>query len=170
MYSTYCANQPRALSCLEEAKKSNKAFRVFLEETVKNTRCRGLNLFSFLIAPVQRICKYPLLFRDLLRNTAEDHADFGPVTAALSQIEGVVEYVNEAKRTAEQLQRIVDIQSCIEGLDDLVEPGERSFSALLVFLYVLLYCFIPSRFFSVPSSFPPSSSSSSHLPVSSALF
>eukprot|EP01102_Stenamoeba_stenopodia_P002108 TRINITY_DN11872_c0_g1_i1.p1 TRINITY_DN11872_c0_g1~~TRINITY_DN11872_c0_g1_i1.p1 ORF type:complete len:1388 (+),score=341.30 TRINITY_DN11872_c0_g1_i1:151-4314(+) len=124
MYSAYCANQPRALACLEECKQ-NKEFVAFLEKGQQHPKSRGLNLFSFLIAPVQRICKYPLLFRDLLRNTADDHPDFAPVTSALTQIEAVVDYVNEAKRTAEQLQKIVDIQSCIEGVDDLVEPGRR---------------------------------------------
>jgi hypothetical protein len=62
MYTVYCANQPNSMSCLDRLSKQS-AFKAFLAECLENPTCRGLTLFSFLIKPIQRICKYPLLLR-----------------------------------------------------------------------------------------------------------
>ena len=47
----------------------------FLSSLENGPEVRGLALHAFLIKPVQRICKYPLLLRDLIRNTDSDHPD-----------------------------------------------------------------------------------------------
>ena len=39
------------------------SFKAFTDKAMLNPECRGLTLFSFLIKPIQRICKYPLLLR-----------------------------------------------------------------------------------------------------------
>jgi len=66
---------------------------------------------SFLIKPVQRICKYPLLIRELLRTTDEKHKDYKNLEAAYEKLEMVVTVVNEATRQAEAVQRMLNIQA-----------------------------------------------------------
>eukprot|EP00007_Cunea_sp_BSH-02190019_P006443 CAMPEP_0174238538 /NCGR_PEP_ID=MMETSP0417-20130205/11572_1 /TAXON_ID=242541 /ORGANISM="Mayorella sp, Strain BSH-02190019" /LENGTH=725 /DNA_ID=CAMNT_0015317381 /DNA_START=421 /DNA_END=2594 /DNA_ORIENTATION=- len=126
MYTAYCANQPNALKTLEKYQK-NTAFQKFLEECTLNPETRGLTLFSFLIKPIQRICKYPLLLKDLLKNTAEDHPDFDNLQKAMNKIQEVVDYVNERKRLSENLMKIYEVQRLIDGneVNDLVEPTRR---------------------------------------------
>jgi hypothetical protein len=51
---------------LDQLVSSNKKFVAFLEECLKLAPCRRLELKSFLIKPVQRICKYPLLLRTMV--------------------------------------------------------------------------------------------------------
>jgi hypothetical protein len=58
---------------------------------------------------------YLLKFQDLLRHTEETHPDYQDLTLALSKIEEVVAYVNERKRLAENLQKILDVQNLIES-------------------------------------------------------
>jgi len=107
-----------------------------LKECEAGKRCRGLSLFSFLIKPIQRICKYPLLLRDLLKHTPPDSQEFQSLTDASKKIEAVVEYINEGKRHAEQLQKIYEIQESIEGADaELVEPTRRFMSEGNVLLH-----------------------------------
>jgi len=126
MYTVYCANQPNSMSCLDRLSKQS-AFKGFLAECLENPVCRGLTLFSFLIKPIQRICKYPLLLRDLLRHTEETHPDYNDLKLALGKIEEVVAYVNERKRLAENLQKILDVQNLIESNEELnlVSPTRR---------------------------------------------
>lgn len=126
MYTAYCANQPKAMEVLD-ALGRNPQFKAFTDKCMLDPECRGLTLFSFLIKPIQRICKYPLLLRDLLKVTPEDHEDHDNLVAALGKIEEVVTYVNERKRLAENLQKILDVQKQIESTEELnlVSPSRR---------------------------------------------
>lgn len=62
MYTVYCANQPKAMEVLDRLGR-NQTFKNFTDQCMANPACRGLTLFSFLIKPIQRICKYPLLLK-----------------------------------------------------------------------------------------------------------
>lgn len=125
MYKVYCANQGTSLSTVETMSKKNAQFKKILDVCHSDARCRGLFLQSFLIKPIQRVCKYPLLIRELIRYTPESHPDWEPLQAAFSKINSVVSDINEAQRQAEGLQRILDLQSLIDGVDSLVAPGRN---------------------------------------------
>lgn len=45
---------------------------------------RGLNLEAFLVKPVQRLPKYVLLFKDLLKHTETCHPDYNNLKKALA--------------------------------------------------------------------------------------
>eukprot|EP01104_Vermistella_antarctica_P019541 TRINITY_DN76_c3_g1_i1.p1 TRINITY_DN76_c3_g1~~TRINITY_DN76_c3_g1_i1.p1 ORF type:complete len:420 (-),score=92.07 TRINITY_DN76_c3_g1_i1:222-1298(-) len=125
MYTQYVANQPQLISTLESCQRSNSEFFAYIKTAESDTRSKGLSILSWLIKPIQRICKYPLLLRDLLKNTPNYHLDHGPLTVALRKIEQVVNYVNEKKREAEEQFRVVEIQKSIDGIDNLVSPTRR---------------------------------------------
>jgi len=128
MYTTYCANQPKSIAALERLQARVPAFNDFLAKCMTAEAARGLTLFSFLIKPIQRICKYPLLLKDLLKHTAPDHPDYENLKNAQVKIEAVVEYVNERKRLAENLQKILDVQEQIDSSGEellLVAPSRR---------------------------------------------
>lgn len=61
IYSFYCTNYPEALVFLQTLR--SREFLSELAALERNPRLRSLNLASFLIKPIQRICKYPLLIR-----------------------------------------------------------------------------------------------------------
>lgn len=48
---------------LYRRKMEKEAFANFVKEARSWPECKGLTLESFIIKPVQRICKYPLLLR-----------------------------------------------------------------------------------------------------------
>lgn len=127
MYTVYCANQPHSDSTHTKCKAKNPAYASFLDECMADPRCRGLTLQSYLIKPIQRLCKYPLLLKAIYQNTAAEHADYESLREALSQMEKIVEYVNEGKRQAENSQKIMAIQSNIDGGEflGLVQPTRR---------------------------------------------
>ena len=50
---------------------------------------KGLDLRSFLIMPVQRVPRYRLLLKELLKRTPEGHADRASIQEALGKVEEV---------------------------------------------------------------------------------
>ncbi|KFO54323.1 Dynamin-binding protein, partial [Corvus brachyrhynchos] len=57
-----------------------------------------INLGSFLIKPVQRVMRYPLLLMELLSATPEAHPDRAPLTAAVLAVKEINVNINEYKR------------------------------------------------------------------------
>lgn len=56
--------QPKQEALISQLKDERDGFAKFLKTSMlKNPRCRHLDLSSFLITPLQRVCKYPLLMR-----------------------------------------------------------------------------------------------------------
>uniref|UniRef100_A0A3B4ZFS3 Phosphatidylinositol 3,4,5-trisphosphate-dependent Rac exchanger 1 protein n=1 Tax=Stegastes partitus TaxID=144197 RepID=A0A3B4ZFS3_9TELE len=72
-------------------------------------------LEGYLLTPIQRICKYPLLLKELLKRTPKKHADYPAVEEALQAMKAVCSNINEAKRQMEKLEALEQLQSHIEG-------------------------------------------------------
>jgi len=127
MYTNYCANQNIMLNNLERIKKSNDKFAHFLHDAMENPDCRGLGLNAYLIKPVQRLCKYPLLFRELIKNTPEDSPEYAQLANILKKISESVDYVNERTRQVENQQKIIEISNSLENAEEieLVTPSRR---------------------------------------------
>ena len=126
MYMQYCANYPLAVKHAERMLKENKKFARFMEIAQGDPRCKGLMFGSWVIKPVQRLCKYPLLLRELLSKSPEGHLDHESITEAKVKIDEVVDVVNEGKRTAERQMKIIEIQNLMDGISlDLITPSRR---------------------------------------------
>lgn len=62
-YTEYCSNQLESMSLAASLEKKDKDVKAFFRKALKDKRCRQLDLNAFLIMPLQRVCKYPLLIR-----------------------------------------------------------------------------------------------------------
>eukprot|EP01087_Luapelamoeba_hula_P011918 TRINITY_DN3304_c0_g1_i2.p1 TRINITY_DN3304_c0_g1~~TRINITY_DN3304_c0_g1_i2.p1 ORF type:complete len:521 (-),score=109.35 TRINITY_DN3304_c0_g1_i2:32-1594(-) len=126
MYTQYCSTQDTSMRTLSQVEKKNKAFAQFLDDCMSNPISRGLSINAFLIKPVQRICKYPLLLRELMKYTPEDHQDYADIQAAFDKVSEVVEFVNKKRAEAEGLQTLLEIQRQVGGGDiKWLEPGRH---------------------------------------------
>ena len=126
MYTVYCANHDSAVALLEELRQ-DKAFMHTLGVCETDRHARGQGLASFLIKPVQRVCKYPLFFRELLNFTPADDPDHAALAEAKARIDDVVRHINEGKRRLEEQQKMVDILASIDGewAEELITPTRR---------------------------------------------
>ncbi|KAE8598952.1 hypothetical protein XENTR_v10017002 [Xenopus tropicalis] len=116
IYDEYCSNHEKAQKLLLEINKI-RTVRTFLLNCMllggrKNT---DVPLEGYLVAPIQRICKYPLLLRELLKRTPKKHSDYVCVVDALQAMKAVCTNINEAKRQMEKLEVLEEWQSHIEG-------------------------------------------------------
>ena len=53
----------------------NEAVREMVTKAQQSPRCAGQSLQSLLIMPVQRVPRYELLLRELIKQTDDDHVD-----------------------------------------------------------------------------------------------
>jgi len=97
MYSQYCSNQQTCLEVIGRLCK-NSQFEAFLMERAQIVPgCRNLDLQQLVIKPVQRMCKYPLFLREIMRFTLPDHPQFPLLQQAFSKVDEVVQVINRSK-------------------------------------------------------------------------
>ena len=123
MYSAYCARYFAALGALERLRR-----RSALERRLESLRgeCGGQPLESLLIAPVQRLCKYPLLLRELLGALKPNSADRPALEAAAALVGAAAARVTADVRAAENaatMRRVaIEIDSTLPNNTPLLSP------------------------------------------------
>ncbi|XP_011301018.1 uncharacterized protein RhoGEF64C [Fopius arisanus] len=115
-FESYCTRQGGASLLLQNLEKEKELLRIFLKVSqMENTVLRRMNLNSFLMVPVQRVTKYPLLLARLLKATPLGRGDVQEsrkrLQQAQSNIELHLEHMNaEAKDvTSTKLWRRISI-------------------------------------------------------------
>lgn len=93
------------------------------QRTQLHPKCRSLDLSSFLLEPMQRITRYPLLFRQVLHYTPVDHPDHIAILQSLEACEGLLGKVNDMVRDIdnqaklEEISQLVDLDSADENIN-----------------------------------------------------
>jgi len=86
--------------------------------------CKLLNLESMLILPVQRMPRYELLLKSILKFTWEEHPDYIKLRDVVRNIVETIEKINEKKREADRAFRLYEIQMNLHGkFEPIVASG-----------------------------------------------
>ncbi|XP_072325794.1 uncharacterized protein arhgef49 [Scyliorhinus torazame] len=94
-FQTYCIHQSTSINMLNTLEKEKELLRIFLDVSQNdNTALRRMNLRSFLMAPLQRVTKYPLLLCRISNSTPEYHPDHCRLREAKSRVESHLEHIN----------------------------------------------------------------------------
>eukprot|EP00475_Leptophrys_vorax_P006006 TRINITY_DN13655_c0_g1_i1.p1 TRINITY_DN13655_c0_g1~~TRINITY_DN13655_c0_g1_i1.p1 ORF type:complete len:806 (+),score=221.61 TRINITY_DN13655_c0_g1_i1:147-2564(+) len=118
MYTQYLNGYEQSIEILTQHSK-NKKFQSFLAERRDSEVCKGLDIMSYLIMPVQRIPRYELLLRELKRFTLPSDEEFLDLQQAFDKIQKIAVHINENKRQIEQLSRLLEIESRLGGKEDI---------------------------------------------------
>ena len=127
VYVPFAANYDGAIALLEKARKTNEKFRQFLAATTDIKRLKKLDLFGFLIQPIQRLPRYVMLLKDLLKYTWEAHPDRLALSEALNRMQKATAFLNEAKRREEALRHtrsVIQRFSEPAQLQDILNSGD----------------------------------------------
>ncbi|KAK9373816.1 uncharacterized protein V1513DRAFT_448227 [Lipomyces chichibuensis] len=120
VYETYASQQKQASDiAIQEAPKLAK-LKHMIEPTYE--------LPSILIKPIQRICKYPLLLKELLKYTPEEDEYYSELLEGFHAMKRVANRVNETQRQTENKQ--VALSLCVR-IDDWKGHKMEHFGALL---------------------------------------
>lgn len=95
-FESYCVRQGTAACLLARLAKEKELLRIFLRVSqMENTLLRRMNLAAFLMVPVQRVTKYPLLLNRLYKVTAYHHKDREALRDAQLKVELHLEHINQ---------------------------------------------------------------------------
>ncbi|KAK7902035.1 hypothetical protein WMY93_018804 [Mugilogobius chulae] len=119
-YIRFCSCQLNGATLIQQKTDDNPEIKDFLKRLAMDPRCKGMPLSSFLLKPMQRVTRYPLIIKNILENTPETHPDNSHLKAALEKAEELCSQVNEGVREKENSDRLEWIQAHVqcEGLSE----------------------------------------------------
>ncbi|XP_074861560.1 rho guanine nucleotide exchange factor 3 isoform X1 [Carettochelys insculpta] len=122
-YDSYCSNQVAAKALLDHKKQDHRV-QDFLQRCLESPFSRKLDLWNFLDIPRSRLVKYPLLLREILRHTPNDHPDQQHLEEAINIIQGIVAEIN-IKTGESECQYYKERLIYLEGQKDSLIDNSR---------------------------------------------
>eukprot|EP00794_Sanderia_malayensis_P015956 gene15956-17561_t len=111
-YAQYCSRMQEAQELVSQLCKDTK-FNQLVEEC-KRKSGRKFPLHEQLIVPFQRILKYPLLLRELLKQTPVGHPEREMTEKAFELMEDIARYINTYKKDDEMKKAIAKIEASVK--------------------------------------------------------
>lgn len=136
VYAFYCASHKSAADELKRLQSKSPAVEAFVTELVNTMKLEHqIDLFSLLIKPVQRICRYPLLFRELFTQISCPK-EVALVQPTLEKVEKVSAYVNDKVKEVENNARLFQLHQQIDSRTakiDLLQPSRTLVCELVAY-------------------------------------
>lgn len=108
VYTPYCVNQSIATKILQTIRASNPDVASRLQRLKDDPVCRNLDLSSYLLIPMQRITRYPLLLRQIL-NYTQSETERKQLEWAIATTERILDSINETIRENEGAERLAEV-------------------------------------------------------------
>lgn len=134
-FESYCIRQGPAACLLARLAKEKELLRIFLRVSqMENTLLRRMNLAAFLMVPVQRVTKYPLLLNRLYKVTAYHHKDREALRDAQLKVELHLEHINQQTKgfgaTNKIWRRISNLSAPISNRRGLINAEDIGYIKL----------------------------------------
>uniref|UniRef100_A0A8C8A5E4 TIAM Rac1 associated GEF 1b n=1 Tax=Oryzias sinensis TaxID=183150 RepID=A0A8C8A5E4_9TELE len=129
IYSAFCASHTKVPKVLVKAK-SDANFKAFLDERNPKQQ-HSSTLESYLIKPIQRVLKYPLLLRELYSLTDPDSEEHYHLDVAMKAMNKVASHINEMQKIHEEFGSVFD-QLITEQSSEKKEVADLSMGDLLL--------------------------------------
>ncbi|KAK6733972.1 hypothetical protein RB195_017628 [Necator americanus] len=111
VYIKYCSNQVYQERTLRRLKAENPAFLTAVSRMEADRQCQGLDMRSFLMLPMQRVTRYPLLVYAILDRLKRGCDEYEVATKALHAANRVVGECNEGARRMERTEQLLEVDS-----------------------------------------------------------
>lgn len=125
IYRQYVTNYDKASILLKQLK-ARPEFLEFDKES--RTHCDNLAISDLIVTPLQRVMRYPMLLKEIVKHTEEDHPDLPLLNVALEKYTALNHVINEAFNERERRNKVAEISNLV--LEDgkpipLVAPARR---------------------------------------------
>lgn len=126
-YGQYCCEIPDAVKKLKELA-ANPKYGKILENAKKDSGQR-FPLKDLLNVPMQRVLKYPLLIKELIKSTPESHPDKKRLIQTQQDVKELAEHINQTKKDYDALNNVIDSLKKYKGpnlrdIAPLVKDGD----------------------------------------------
>ncbi|KAG9481993.1 hypothetical protein GDO78_010947 [Eleutherodactylus coqui] len=115
-YIRYCMEEEGCMEYMRNLHRDNELFRAYVTWAEKHKQCNRLKLSDMLVKPHQRLTKYPLLLKSILKKT-DDHQIRESIIIMINCVERFINHVNSRMRQRQEQQRLVAIISRIDSYE-----------------------------------------------------
>ncbi|XP_026966155.1 pleckstrin homology domain-containing family G member 5 isoform X5 [Sagmatias obliquidens] len=141
-YIRYCMEEEGCMEYMRGLLRDNDLFRAYVTWAEKHQQCQRLKLSDMLAKPHQRLTKYPLLLKSVLRKTDEPRAKEAVVTM-IGSVERFIHHVNTCMRQRQERQRLAAVVSRIDAYEVVEGSNDEVDKLLKEFLHLDLTAPIP---------------------------
>ncbi|XP_078467446.1 rho guanine nucleotide exchange factor 16-like [Lampetra planeri] len=113
-YVTYCTNETYQQRTLQKLWSSNPQFKETLRKIEMKPECGGLPMISFLILPMQRITRLPLLMDTICQKSKPNTFQYETAKLALKSVSKVVRDCNNGAKRMEHTEMMCTLQTQLE--------------------------------------------------------
>ncbi|XP_072833778.2 rho guanine nucleotide exchange factor 16 [Pogona vitticeps] len=113
-YVIYCSNEVYQQRTLQKLLATTPAFKETLKHIEQKPECGSLPLISFLILPMQRVTRLPLLMDTVCQKTRMTSPAYEASTQALKALSKLVKRCNEGAHTMERTEQMYTLQKHLE--------------------------------------------------------
>ncbi|XP_032643289.1 rho guanine nucleotide exchange factor 26 isoform X1 [Chelonoidis abingdonii] len=113
-YVKYCTNEVYQQRTLQKLLATNPAFKEVLSRIESHEDCRNLPMISFLILPMQRVTRLPLLMDTICQKTPKESPKYEICKRALKEVSKLVRLCNEGARKMERTEMMYTINNQLE--------------------------------------------------------
>ncbi|KYQ94374.1 pleckstrin (PH) domain-containing protein [Tieghemostelium lacteum] len=114
LYCEYINNYEKSMNEVQKIEMIDPNFFKNCQSKYKS----NLDIRSYLIMPVQRVPRYELLLRDVLKYTSIENPDYKNLEVAHQSIKEINEYINSHKKLRENQDRVVTISQELRGIPE----------------------------------------------------
>ncbi|KAF1588863.1 Pleckstrin homology domain-containing family G member 5, partial [Eudyptes moseleyi] len=134
-YVRYCMEEEGCMEYMRALLRDSELFRAYVTWAEKHEQCSRLKLSDMLVKPHQRLTKYPLLLKSVLKKT-DDPCARDAITAMIGSVEHFINHVNSRMRQRQERQRLaaildrIDAYEVVEGSTDEADKLLKEFLRL----------------------------------------
>ena len=103
LYTSYVNDFPEVLKTFHKLCRTSAEFTRFLKQCLQQPACGGLDLGAFLLTPVQRMPRYILLLKQMLKWTNHQHPDHERIALSLNRLRDYLTKLNDSMEHSFQL-------------------------------------------------------------------
>ncbi|XP_076308557.1 pleckstrin homology domain-containing family G member 5-like [Tachypleus tridentatus] len=123
-YIKYCTEHNHCVEYVKQKNKENELFKTYVTWCESWKECDRLQLADLLVKPMQRLTKYTLLLKAILKKT-DDEEQVCPLIEMIKNMESFVQTVDSIMLRQNEKKRLVSIINRIESYDVIDSNNEE---------------------------------------------